>query len=65
MPQVNGLRETPMKASKVPTIKQLLDRDQYRIDPQAIADAIIRWLHARPAAAQLSPDTPSEQVLEP
>ena len=55
----------PVKASKVPTIKQLLDKDQYRIDPQAIADAIIRWLHARPAAGQLSPDPPSERVLEP
>jgi hypothetical protein len=54
-----------MKASKVPTIKQLLDKDQYRIDPQAIAEAIIRWLQARPAAGQLSPDSASERVLEP
>jgi hypothetical protein len=54
-----------MKASNVPTIKHLLDKDQYRIDPQAIADAIIRWLHARPAAGQLPADSPSERMLEP
>lgn len=38
-----------MKASKVPTIKQLLDAGQYRIEPHAIADAIIHWLRASPA----------------
>lgn len=38
-----------MKASKVPTIKQLLEKGQYRIEPHAIADAIIRWVRVRPA----------------
>jgi Anti-sigma-28 factor, FlgM len=32
-----------MKPDKVLTIKQLLERGQYRVDPYAIADAIIRW----------------------
>lgn len=32
-----------MKTEQVLRIRQLLDRGQYRIDPYAIADAIIRW----------------------
>lgn len=49
-----------MKASKVPTIKQLLEKGQYRIEPHTIADAIIRWVRARPAAVVDSADLQNE-----
>lgn len=32
-----------MKPEKILRLRELLDRGQYRIDPYAIADAIIRW----------------------
>lgn len=36
-------RVDAMKPDRVLRIKQLLELGQYRIDPYAIADAIIRW----------------------
>ena len=32
-----------MESERVLRIKQLLESDQYRIDPYVIADAMIRW----------------------
>lgn len=43
-----------MKTEKVLRIKQLLETGEYRIDPYAVADAIIRWAdlgEERPPAA--------------
>lgn len=45
--------------SKVPTIKRLLEIGQYRIDPYAIADAMIRW-----AAGQGSSGTRSRAAAD-
>ena len=39
----HGLVGDAMKTDKILRIKQLLERGQYRIDPYAIADAIIRF----------------------
>jgi hypothetical protein len=32
-----------MRGGRVPTIKKLLEKGQYHIDPYAIADAILHW----------------------
>ena len=37
-----------MRPERVVRIRQLLDRGQYRIDPYAIADAIMRWAGLAP-----------------
>lgn len=54
-----------MRASQVPTIKQLLDKGQYRIEPHAIADAIIRWFRAVPEASHLSAEDAQNECSKP
>jgi hypothetical protein len=47
----NGLLGVTDVVSKVPTIKRLIEIGQYRIDPYAIADAMIRWAGAHGSSA--------------
>lgn len=47
----NGLPGDTDVVNKVPTIKRLIEIGQYRIDPYAIADAMIRWAGAHGSGA--------------
>jgi Anti-sigma-28 factor, FlgM len=40
---MNGMAGDATTPNKITEIKRLVDAGQYRIDPHAIADAMIRW----------------------
>src|SRR2546423_1510269 len=58
---MNGLGDA-MSANKVTEIKRQLDTGQYRIDPYAIADAMIRWAELEvESAGRRVPRAPAAQ----
>lgn len=53
------------ESNKVRTIKQLLEKGQYRIDPHVIADAIINWPRMPQAPAPTVPEPVQKSCSNP